>query len=217
MRHGSVLVPSALATVGSALAFWYWQADQGFWVLPASSMPVVTLAVAARFWLGLSASATALDVIRAGGRWRPTRWVPATTTFQVAVVSMALTIPILACLVFLIVPGVWLALRWSQAWLTIVDGEAAWFDAAERSAELMTGRYWMVLGIWVALGLGYAAVAWLVQQLGEIGAALSSLPATANAVELAARVGLDALGYAVIAAIYDQLGADPAVGDPSHA
>lgn len=81
----------------------------------------------------------------------------------------------------------------------------------------MTGRYWEVLGIWVGLGLGYTAVAWLTQQLGEIGAAISSLPATADVVELAARIGLDALGYAVVAAVYDQLEADPAVGDTAHA
>src|SRR5262245_3967986 len=108
----SVLVPSATATIGSAVAFRALGAEQSFWVLTPGPMLLLTLVVIARFYLGLCVSATSLAIARANGRWRPTSWVAPTTAFEVGFVAICLALPILAGLLFLVVPGVWLALRW---------------------------------------------------------------------------------------------------------
>ena len=198
---------SAAATVVSFAAFRALDTDRGFWSLPWSSMQLVALIVVAKFWVSMTITATALRVMRRGFVAAPIYWAPATTTFQIAFVTLGLTIPILAFALFLIVPGVWLALRWSQAALLILDEKADWFESAEMSADLTAGRKLDILVVWLLTGVALAAV-------GLVEWALTSpwtsgdptrLEALAS---LAPRIVGDALGLVMPAAIYHELEPD---------
>lgn len=170
-------------------------------------MGLLALVVCARLWVGLSVSATALRVMRGGFRLRPTYWVPATTAFEIVAVSIALAVPIMACILFLIVPGVILALRWSQAAFLILDSEAAWLESAEASAALTRGRYIAILVVWLIVGGGFAVAAWLGQVSTEIALAIGTPPQVPQLLGLIVRAGLDAFGLVVTAALYNELSA----------
>ncbi|HEX5217336.1 MAG TPA: hypothetical protein VFV98_17870, partial [Vicinamibacterales bacterium] len=137
----AVLAPSAVATTGSTLVFRALDAEHGFWILPQRVMVPLALVVIVRFWLGLCVTATVLAILRANGRWRPTQWVAPTIAFEVGLVAICLTVPILAAVLFFIVPGLWLAIRWSQAVFLLLDRRAAWFESAEASGLVVQGRY----------------------------------------------------------------------------
>ena len=178
--------------MGSALAFRALDAEQGFWMLPQETMPWLALVVIARFWLGLCVTATVLAILRANGRWRPTQWVAPTTAFEVGAVVICLALPILAALLFLIVPGVWLALRWSQAAFLLLDRREAWFDAAEASALVVQDRYLVVLAVWLIVGAANYAL-----QMVE--------PVSPVALVWIIRVVADAFNLAVLASLYSTL------------
>jgi hypothetical protein len=80
----------------------------------------------------------------------------------VLVYSLAVAVGLLA----LVVPGVWLAVRWyfcAQA--AVVDGLAP-ADALRRSAEVVEGRWWRTFGVLLAFGV-------VVGALGAVGGALA--------------------------------------------
>ena len=184
-----MLVPSAVATIGSGLAFRALDADHGFWMLPQRAMVPLALVVIARFWLGLCVTATVLAILRANDRWRPTQWVALTTAFEVGFVAICLTGPILAALLFFIAPGVWLAIRWSQAVFLLLDRRAAWFESAEESGLVVKDRYLRVLAVWLIVGAANYAL-----QAGE--------PFAPTVLVWAGRVFADTYNLAVLAALY---------------
>jgi hypothetical protein len=192
-RQPQVFLPTAAATVGSHLAYRALDADRGFWVLPQSSMALLALVVIARSWVTISVMGTALAVLR-GRAPRHMQWVPPTTAFEVAVVAIGLAIPTLACLLFLIVPGIWLALRWSQTTMLVIDGQAAWFESADASARLTHGRRLEILTIWTMLGCGLLVIEWL------MAAPFLPLPAV-----WAVRLATTTFLASVLAAIYFEL------------
>lgn len=104
MWRPGVLVPSAAATIGSHVVFRWFAADDAFWTLSAAAMWLISAVVVARFWIGLSVSMTALNIVRGNYRWRPFRFVSSSVALQAAVVSTAIALPILAATLFLIVP-----------------------------------------------------------------------------------------------------------------
>jgi hypothetical protein len=143
--HGSALWPSVAATVVLKVGLWGLGVSAEFWTLPAPVLTAAALLLALWFWLSLSASATALSVLRAGGRWRPVQLVALPKTFEVMLVTGAIAVPILAGIVFLIVPGVLLALYWSQSVYVLIEDRAAWFDAAGESYHLTSGNLSLIL------------------------------------------------------------------------
>ena len=89
-----------------------------------------------------------------------TRLLPAVAA--VVVYSLAVAAGLLA----LVVPGVWLAVRWyfcAQA--AVVDGLGP-ADALRRSAQVVEGRWWRTFGVLLAFGLVVGAV-------GAVGGALA--------------------------------------------
>lgn len=201
----SVLAVSACSTVGSWLAFRALDVDRGFWMLSWPTMQLVALVVVVRFWASLTVTASALRVMRRGFRVAPVYWVPAPTTFQVAFVSLALTIPILAFALLLVVPGVILALRWSQAAMLILDEKADWFEAAEESADLTAGRRLAILGVWLVTGLILAVAGWLGAVLTDMATAAAGTSLVARLPDLAVRVLADTFGLVIAAALYYEL------------
>jgi hypothetical protein len=89
-----------------------------------------------------------------------TRLLPAVAA--VVVYSLAVAAGLLA----LVVPGVWLAVRWyfcAQA--AVVDGLGP-ADALRRSAQVVEGRWWRTFGVLLAFGVVVGAV-------GAVGGALA--------------------------------------------
>ena len=90
-------------------------------------------------------------------------------------------VAILAGLVFLIVPGIWLSVKlYFGAQAAVVD-ERAPFGALERSAELVDGRWWQTFGRLLLAGIVFALVgmpldgATRLLDGGAIGLALTAL------------------------------------------
>lgn len=154
-----ILLLLGVSVIGGHLAFAAVDAARGFWNLPRASMVVLALVVLAQSWVGLCISATALAITRSEGAARSIVWVPATTAFEAGLVSIALAVPTLASLVFLIVPGVILALRWSLVPMLIVDGRSAWLASAEESAMLTYGRRLDLLLLWSLVAAVFLLVA----------------------------------------------------------
>jgi hypothetical protein len=204
-RFPSVWLPCAVGTLGSHWAFGALHAERGFWSQTLSAMACLAVVLAVRFWLDLSTTQTAMAVLRAHGRWRPTRWTPVTVAVEAGLVSMALAVPILAGLVFLIVPGIIVALRWSQAAFLILDDRAHWFDAASESEGLTAGRRWPVLVVWLVAGGVMASTEWLTASLGAAGDALFGTPLWSTTVTSLATVAADVFGLVVLAALYIEL------------
>jgi len=201
----SVILPSAVTTVGAWAAFRALDVDRGFWNLSWPVMQLVALVVVARFWAGLTVTASALRVMRRGYASAPIYWAPPTTTFQVAFVSLALLFPILAFALFLIIPGVWLALRWSQVALLILDEKADWFDSADISVDLTANRKLEILIVWLVSGLALAVAGWLGNVATDIAEVTAGATLLAEIPRLAVAVVCDAFGLVVAAAIYFQL------------
>ena len=192
-----VLALSAASLVGGHLAFAALGADRGFWNLPPPAMVLLVLVVIAQGWTGLCVSATALALARSqhapfATEIRPIVWVPATTAFEAGFVSLALALPTLASLLFLVVPGVVLALRWSQSLMLIVDGRTSWFESAEESALITHGRRLDILVIWSLLAAVFVGVA---------GVQADAPPV----VDSILHVGATTFSLAVVAAIYGHL------------
>lgn len=205
LQHRAVLVPSTIATIGTMLAFRALGTGNGFWRLSPPAMALLVVVLCVRFWIGLSVSATALTIMRAGDRWRPFRWLPPTVAFEAGLVSLVLVVPVAAALVFLIVPGVILALRWSQAAMLIVDRRSAWLDAAEASADLTHGRKVAIFAVWLIAGAALGAAGWLGQTVGEIAAAIRAPVLLVTAVDALFQIAADAFSLVLVAAVYHAL------------
>jgi hypothetical protein len=205
IQHRVVLVPSALATIGAALAFRALGTDDGLWRLSTPAMTLLVIVLGVRFWIGLSVSATALTIMRAGYRWRPARWLSPMVAFEAGLVSLVLFVPVAAALVFLIVPGVLLALRWSQTVMLIVDRRAAWLDAAEASADLTHGRRMAIFALWMIAGAALGIAGWLGQTADDIAGAIGAPVMLVTAIDWLLQIGADAFSLVLVAAVYHAL------------
>lgn len=74
-------------------------------------------------------------------------WIPAGTFVRLVAVLLGAFVPIAAGLALLVVPGIWLSVRWSQLEALILDGRASWFEALHESSVLTAGSRWRVLAI----------------------------------------------------------------------
>lgn len=205
----TVLALTAASTIGFAVLSAALGADQGFWVLPQTAMGWLAVAVVVRFWTGLCVVATALQMLRTDWRVGRVYWVPAPIAFEAGFVAMATTIPILACIVFLIVPGVLLAVRWSQTVVSILDGRSDWFDAVGDSWALTRGSTWPILAIWLVVGFALGVAGWLSQALAEIVAAASGWTWVSSGLVYGVRIVSSAFGSCMLAAVYYELVPDP--------
>jgi hypothetical protein len=156
-----VVALSAASAIGGHLIFAALGADRGFFNVPPQTMMLLVLVVLAQGWIGLCISATALAFARAEYGQVPSSivWVRATTAFEAGIVSLALALPTFALLLFLIVPGIVVALRWSQSMMLILDGRTAWFESAGESALLTHGRRLDILLLWSLLAALFVGVA----------------------------------------------------------
>jgi hypothetical protein len=130
---------------------------------------------------------------------------------QAGVVGAVLALPVLAAALFLIVPGVILAIRWSQTAMLIVDGQKSWFSAAEDSAHLVNGRRLEILSIWLIVAGVMVVVAWLQDAAVGLSAAVSLPGAVLHVVTLLVKIPVDAFSLVLVAATYYELDLEASV------
>ena len=179
VRFPSVWGPAAVAAIGLHAGLRLLSVGPEFWLTQANLLAPVAILLLAWAWLGLATSATAIAVLRDRGRWRPTVWIPAPRAFQVGAVYVAIIAPIMAGLVFLVVPGIVLAIWWSQAGMLVLDGQAEWLDALPESQRLTAGRRFAILVSWLMIGAALAVVEGAAQAIGAVASELSKEPTPA--------------------------------------
>jgi hypothetical protein len=200
-----ILTPSAIGTVASFLVYRWIGTDAGVSALSVPALWALGLAVSARFWLSLSVSMTAVDILRADRQWLPLYVVSPALTLQAAVVSLVLALPVLAGTVLLIIPGVFLALRWSQTLLLIADGRARWLGAAEASVDLVHGQKLDILALWLIVGCALGLATWFDAVVASMVSATGVPAVVSSALSLSLRVCADAFSLALVGATYYQL------------
>ena len=200
-----ILAPSAVGTAASFFVFRWIGTDAGIATLPASALWALGFAVSARFWLGLSVSMTAVDILRADRRWLPFYVVSPARALQAAVISLTLALPVLAGALFLLIPGVFLALRWSQTLMLVADARATWFGAAEASADLVHGQKLDILAIWLIVGCALGLAMWFDGVVASMVSATGAPLVVSTALSLGLRIGADAFSLALVGATYYQL------------
>lgn len=200
----SVFLVSATATVLGDVASQALGADRGFWNLPTTTMLWLSAVAAVQFWISLGVMITALDHMRHEYLPGPPRIVSPSRALEAGVVSVALVLPILGGLLLLVVPGVLLALRWSQTTLLIAEGEDTWRTATHGSDTLTMGKKTFILMVWLASGAVVVGTGWLAS---TIGAMLLSLDLTAapRVCDLAGRALSDTFSLSIVAALYHDL------------
>lgn len=81
--------------------------------------------------------------------------------FPLLVIQFLTSIGILAGLLLLIVPGLYLAASWSVASVVRVAEFSSSQSAISRSAELTKDHRWAILGLTLMFLIGYALLVWL--------------------------------------------------------
>ena len=124
--------------------------DQGF---PAGHTIVnAVLVLLARGWLGLTLVAVAIALARGDRAGLLRNWVHVLRALKIAAVSLALLVPILVGRMLLVLPGVYLLLRWSQVVPAMLDRQIRMLDATRFSEAIASVYYLYILLIWVLAG-----------------------------------------------------------------
>lgn len=102
-------------------------------------------------WLGLGMTRVAIGAVRR----EPIRYgrlaTPAGDFLRIIGLGLVVAIPLTLGMVFLLVPGIYLALLWSQAYLLILDGKAGVFASLSRSGRMTKDTKLALLGIYLLL------------------------------------------------------------------
>jgi len=152
---------------------------------PEHAITTMVIVILAKGWFSLTLARIALAILRRQHAGFLNQWVPVTAALRIAFVSLVLLAPILLGLLFLVVPGVYLLARWSQATLALIDDRATWFDAADMSNSLTAGyRPWIILIFAIVAAVAVpidnvverlTPLAWLWRAVGStFGAALAA-------------------------------------------
>lgn len=120
---------------------------------PEHAITTMVLVILAKGWFSLTLARVALAILRGQVPGILNQWVPVTAALRIGFVSVVLLAPILLGLLALIVPGLYLAARWSQVTLLLIDNQAKWFDAAEASSWLTAGRRSAILLLLAAVAV----------------------------------------------------------------
>ncbi len=71
--------------------------------------------------------------------------------------------------IFLIIPGIILAVFWSQSYLLVIDKDMDAISAMSASWKRVASDFWTVLGIIVVLTLAFGIVGWLLGMIPVLG------------------------------------------------
>ncbi len=102
-------------------------------------------------WLGLGMTRVAIDAVRR----EPIRYgrlaTPAGDFLRIIGLFLVVFIPVGLGMMFFLVPGIYLALLWSQAYLLILDGKAGVFASLTWSGKMTKNTKLALLGIYILL------------------------------------------------------------------
>ena len=212
MCRPAIAGPSAIGTLGAFAAFRWLGTEGGVTSLSPGALWLLGVVVSMRFWIGLSVSKTAVELLRAGERWRPFTLVAPAVALEAACVSVVIVLPILAGAIFLIIPGVFLALRWSQVPLLIADGQARWLSALDASVDVVHGHKLDILAVWLLVGAGLALMLPVGEMLRTVGGAVGLPPSLLVAGRWLVQIPIDAFSLSLAGAIFfevDRLSDEP--------
>ncbi len=104
-------------------------------------------------WLALGMLRVAIDAVRR----EPIRYArlltPAGDFLRIIGILLVVAIPVVLGMVFLLVPGIYLCLLWSQANFLILDRKAGVFSSLTQSGKMTKGTKLALLGIYLLLAL----------------------------------------------------------------
>jgi len=147
--------------------------------------------------------------------WR-VLWVPPGLAAQVVVIWLLAGAAIFFGFVAFVVPGVILALMWSQAIYVIIDGRGAWIDALRLSRRLTRGAKWRLLGAYLVVGFVFGAPGVALNALGEALRARAEVAPvwteSFTALGMVWQGGVTAFGLFAGVAIYRRLKANAGIG-----
>jgi hypothetical protein len=163
-RMPALWLPAVLLSVGSDMivAAVNYPFHAGDPPPPERAITVMVLTILAKGWFSLTLCRIALAGIRGQATGVLNQWVSVQTALRVAAICLVLLGPILLGLLALIVPGVYLMVRWSQVVLLLIDEEAHGFDAVQASGALTAGYRPSLMMLLVAVGLVTALLEYLV-------------------------------------------------------
>ena len=209
LKHPAFLIPAFLIALAAEVivAQLEWPLDPSGPMPTPGSITTFILVMLGRAWFTLTLTMMALAALRGERVSLLRQWVHVIRALEVAVVCVALLVPIAFGTLLFIVPGVYLLLLWSQVAIVIMDNQARLFSSANWSAALTDGYRLQILGVWL--------IVWIVSALPPLAAA--SLETAATALETPsvwltwATWGWNALthtfGIALAAAMYLELSA----------
>ena len=133
------------------------------------TITVMVLLILAKGWFSLTLCRIALAGLRGQVTGVLNQWVSVQEALRIGVVTVVLLFPLLLGFVFLIVPGLYLLGRWSQATLALVDGRAQWFDATDASAGLTAGFRPAILIVLLSVATVTLLVEYLIADVTYLG------------------------------------------------
>jgi hypothetical protein len=208
-KRPAFLIPALVIALAAEVivARLEWPLDPSGPIPTSRSITTFILVILGRAWFTLTLTMMALAALRGERVSLLRQWVHVIRALEVAVVCIALLVPIALGTLLLVVPGVYLLLLWSQAAIVILDDQARLFKSANWSASVTDGYRLHILGVWL--------IVWIVSALPPLAAA--SLEAAAADLEMPqawltwAAWGWNALthtfGIALAAAMYLELSA----------
>lgn len=183
----SVAVPCVVLAVGAGLAF---GPDEGR-VYDAGTIGLFLASLV----VGIVAAAACIEyVLRATsgvpGTWTAALAVTWTRMPSILLVTLLAGLGVVGGLLLLILPGIWLAVRWSMVLPALLSGDERGRAVLSRSSGLVDGRWWWTLGALLVANLMAAAVAGVAQNLllGLLG--VGAQDRSTSALVVVAAVGL---------------------------
>lgn len=167
-------------------------------------MTIAIVVLLARGWLDLTLIAVGIAIARGQPAGLLRQWVHVLTALKIGAIGVVMLAGIVLGALVVVIPGVYLMLRWSQVLPSLVEGRTRVSDAMMYSETIASAHYLRILVIW--------ALAWGVPALAAYAVRhFVSLDVWPNAVaietlsDVAWSAVLHAFGLALIAALYVEL------------
>jgi hypothetical protein len=198
-------IPALLVAVAADVAIRVngWPtADLRDWPVPRQ-FSIAIIVLLARGWFDLTLIAVGIAVVRGQPAGILRQWVHVLRALQIAAVSLLLLIGVLLGTLVVVIPGVYLLLRWSQVLPAMIERRTRVRDVFMYSEAIASAHYLRILVIWF--------LAWGVPALLAYGAGRFDHWRPA---EILWSAVLHAFGLALIAGLYVELDTRAYVRDP---
>jgi len=186
-RLPALWVPSVVFSLATDMAVVAadWPFRDGLKPPTEHTITIMVLVILAKGWFSLTLCRIALAGLRGQVTGVLNQWVPVQAALRIGVVSVVLLFVVAIGLACLVLPGLYLAARWSQVTMALLDDRARWFDAAEVSNALSVGYRGPIVVLLSLLAIvtliveslvnDHTVLAWTYRAVGStVGAALAA-------------------------------------------